>query len=145
MTTWTVFGVKGIFCSFRKVPGERAGKDIPESSRFRKIFQQTTLPYLMYKTIPHENKVEVYRYSRFTLVENTISNSPKVAKPTSWVVRLFWFIGISKKNPFATITNHSELCFSGKRFILLVWFKSCLHNYILLNQCLWQNMWMDKR
>ena len=64
-------------------------------------------------------------YSRFTFVENTISNSPKVPR-TKFLGSdgLFCFISTCKcgsfKNPFATITSLCELSFRFRRFILLV-------------------------
>ena len=69
--------------------------------------------------------IEWRRYSRFTFVENTVGNSPKVprTKPLG-SDGLFRFISICKfdsfKNPFAMITNLSELYFRFRRFILLV-------------------------
>ena len=63
------------------------------------------------------------RYSRFTFVENTISNSPNV--PSAKFLEsdgLFCFSIICKfgsfSNPFATITSLSELYFRFRRFIL---------------------------
>ena len=55
-------------------------------------------------------------YSRFTFVENTISNSPKAMRVKFlWSDRLFCFSSICKfgsfKNPFATITSRPELYF----------------------------------
>ena len=65
------------------------------------------------------------RYSRFTFVENTISNSPKVTRAKFQGSNgLFYFISICKfgsfKNPFAMITSLSELYFRIRRFILLI-------------------------
>ena len=65
------------------------------------------------------------RYSRFSFVEDTISNSPYVPRAKflgiDW---LFCFISIcnfaSFKYPFAMITSLSELCFWFRRFTLLV-------------------------
>ena len=65
------------------------------------------------------------RYSRFTFVENTISNSPKVPR-TKFLGSdgLFCFISICKfgsfKNPFAMITSLLDFYFRFRRFILLV-------------------------
>ena len=65
------------------------------------------------------------RYSRFTFIENTISNSLKVKRAKFLGSnRLFCFISICKfgssKNPFPTITSLSELYFRIRRFIFLV-------------------------
>ena len=54
------------------------------------------------------------KYSRFTLVENTIGNFPKVPRATFLESdKLFCFISICKfgsfKNPFAMIISQSEL------------------------------------
>ena len=70
-------------------------------------------------------------YSRFTLIENTISNSPKVTRAkflgSNW---LFCFISICKfgrfKNSFAMITSLSEVYFRIRRFILLVQMKKVI-------------------
>ena len=71
------------------------------------------------------------RYSRFTYVENTISNSPKVTRAKFLGSNgLFCFISICKfgsfKNPFATITSLSELYFRIRRFIFLVQMKKVI-------------------
>ena len=65
------------------------------------------------------------RYSRFTFVENTISNLPKVPRAKFLGNDgLLCFSSICKfgsfKNPFAAITSLSELYFRFRRFILLV-------------------------
>ena len=65
------------------------------------------------------------RYSRFTFVENTISNSPNVQRAKFLGSdRLFCLSSICKfgsfKNPFAMITSLSELYFRFRTFILLV-------------------------
>ena len=69
--------------------------------------------------------IEQRRYSRFTFVENTIGNLPKVLGVNFLGSDgLFCFISICKfgsfKNPFATITSRSELYFRFRRFTLLV-------------------------
>ena len=67
----------------------------------------------------------VHMYSRFTFVENTIRNSPKVTRVKFQGTNngLFCCIGICKfgsfKNPFAMITSLSEIYFRSRRFILL--------------------------
>ena len=69
--------------------------------------------------------VEQRRYSRFTFVENTISNLPDVTRAKFLGSNgLFCFISIGKfdslKNPFATITSLSELYLRIRRFFSLV-------------------------
>ena len=69
--------------------------------------------------------VEQRRYSRFTFVENTISNLRKVTRAKFLGSNgLFCFISICKfgsfKNPVAMITRLSELYFRIRRFILLM-------------------------
>ena len=70
-------------------------------------------------------------YNRFTFVEKTISNSPKVSR-TRFLGHdgVFCFISIWKfgsfKNPFATVTSLSELYFRFKRFILLIQMKKVI-------------------
>ena len=81
----------------------------------------------MQKTTPPGRWI-VRRYSRFTFVENTIGNSPKVTRAKFLGSNgLFCFISICKfgsfKNPFATITSLPELYFRFRRFILLVQMK----------------------
>ena len=69
--------------------------------------------------------IEWTSYVRFTYVENTIDNMPKVPR-TKFLESdgLFSFISICKfgcfKNPFATITSLFEFYFRLRRFILLV-------------------------
>ena len=70
-------------------------------------------------------------YCRFTFVENTLSNLPKVLRATFLGSKgLFCFISICKfasfKNPFATITNLPELYFRFRRFILLIQMKKVI-------------------
>ena len=69
--------------------------------------------------------IDSRRYSRFTFVENAISNLPKVTRAMFLGSNiLFCFISIwefgNSKNPFAMITSLSELHSRIRRFILLV-------------------------
>ena len=81
----------------------------------QKSFQQTILLYQMQKTTPPG--IELGMYSRFTFVENTINNSPKVLTAKFLGSdRVFCFISSFKKT-FATITSQSELYFRFRRFI----------------------------
>ena len=73
----------------------------------------------------HLRTVEQSRYSRFTSVENTIGNSPKVPRAKFLGSDgLICSISICKfgifKNPFATITSLSDFYFRFRRFIILV-------------------------
>ena len=69
--------------------------------------------------------VEYRNYGRFTFVENTICNFPKIPRAKFLGSdRLFCFISTCKfgsfKNLFPTITSLSEIYFRFRRFILLV-------------------------
>ena len=73
----------------------------------------------------HLRPVEQRKCSRFTFVENTISNSPEVTRTKFRRSNgLFCFISICKfssfKNPFETITSLSELYLRIRRFFSLV-------------------------
>ena len=114
MTFPTKLGVTEILCSFKLVLEGKGGKEMPELLRCssQKSFQQTILLYRMQKTTPPA--VGQRRYSRFTFVENAISNSPKFLR-TRFLGSsgIFCFISICKfgsfKNPFTTNTSLSEL------------------------------------
>ena len=76
--------------------------------------------------------IEQRRYSRFTLVENTITNSPKVLLAKSLGIdKIICFISICKfsnfKNPFAMITSLSKLYFRFRRFVLLLQMKKVIY------------------
>ena len=73
----------------------------------------------------HLRPVEYRRYSRFTFVENTISNPPEVTRAKFLGSNgLFCFISICKfgsfKYYFATITSLSELYLRIRRFFSLL-------------------------
>ena len=73
----------------------------------------------------HLQPVEERKYSRFTLIENTIGNLPELRRAKFLGSNgLFSFISICKfgsfKNPFATITSLSELYPRIRRFFSLV-------------------------
>ena len=74
--------------------------------------------------IKYLQAVELRKYSRFTFVKNTLSNSPKVMRAKFLESNgLFCFFSICKfgslKNPFAKITSLSELYLRIRRFIFL--------------------------
>ena len=126
MTFLTTLGVTEILCSFRLVLESKTGKEIAQSSRLEFLENLLTklFCFIRYRR-QHFRAVEQRWYSRFTYVENTINNSPKVSRAKFLGSnRLFCFISICKfgsfKNPFATITSLPELSFRLRRFILLV-------------------------
>ena len=123
MTFLNVLGVPKILCSFRLVLEGKTGKKIPESSRLE--FLEKFFFSKQFCWRQHPQAIEQRSCSRFTFVENTISNSPKIPKAQFLGSHgFFCFISICKfdsfKNPSATITSLSELSFRFKRFILLI-------------------------
>ena len=108
-------GDRELLCSFKLVLEGKTGKEVSESSRleFLEKFSKNNfaLSDAEDSTFGPLNR---RRYSRFTFVENTIGNSPKVTSVKFLGSNgLFCFISISKfgsfKNPFAKITSLSEL------------------------------------
>ena len=81
MTFLTILGVMEILCSFKLVLEGKTGKEIPESSRLELLekFFIEEFPFIRCRR-QHLRAVEKRRYSRFTFVENTISNSPNVPR-----------------------------------------------------------------
>ena len=72
----------------------------------------------------HLQAIEKRKCSKFTFVENTVSNSPKLPRATfPGGDGLFWFSNICKSdkinNPFARVTILSEIYFRFRKFILL--------------------------
>ena len=126
MTFLIILGVTEILYSFRLVQEGKIGKKILESSiikikAHRKVFSKQFCFIRCRRQ--HLRAVEYRRYSRFTFVENTISNSSEVTRAKFLGSNeLFCFISICKfgifKNPFATITSLSELYI--RRFFFLV-------------------------
>ena len=94
------------------------------------------------------NRTDIADYSRFTLVKNTTSNSPKVQRAKFLGSDgLFWFSSICKfcsiKNPFAMITSLSEFYFRFRRFILLVQKKKVISlNYASSTSCWKPRRWV---
>ena len=121
----TILGVTEILYSFTSVLEARIGKEVPVSSRIE--FLEKFLPNKFALSDAEENISGPLnrRYSRFTFVENIISNSPKVPRVKFLGSdELFRFSSICKfgsfKNHFAPITSLSELYFRFRRFVLLV-------------------------
>ena len=116
MTFLTILRVTEILYSFRLVLEERTGKEIPELSllEFLEKFSANNIAL----SDVEDNTSDLLNiggiYSRFTFVENTIGNSPKVSRAKFLGTDgLFCFTSICKfgsfKNPFAMITSLSEL------------------------------------
>ena len=115
-TFLTISWVIKILCRFRLLIEEKTGKEIPKSSRFE--FLEKFLANSFALSDAEDNTSGSLNrggiYSRFTIVENTISNLPKV--PRTKFLRsdgCFCFSSICKfgsfKNPFVTITSLPEL------------------------------------
>ena len=139
MTFVTIVGVMEILCNFKLVLEGKTGKEIPESSRFEFLEKFLTNNFAL--SDAEDNTSGPLRYSRFTFVENTISNSPKVPRAKFMGSDgLFCFSSVCKfgsfKNPFATITSLSELYLRFRRFILLVQMKKVISmNYGSSTSC----------
>ena len=114
LTFVTILGVMERLCNFRLVLERKTGKEIPESSRLE--FLEKVLANNFALSDAEDNNSSLLNrggiYSRFTFVENTISNSPKVLRAK--------FLGVM--DSFVLITSLSELYFRF-RFILLVQMK----------------------
>ena len=70
-----------IICSFRLVLEEKTGKEIAELSRLRvlrKVFRKQFC-FIKYRR-QHLWGIQYRKSSKFTFVENTIGNSPKVTR-----------------------------------------------------------------
>ena len=64
---------------FHISPRVKIGKEIPESSRLEFLEKMLQTVYIGSKR-QNLRSVKYKKYSRYTFVENTISNSPKVAR-----------------------------------------------------------------
>ena len=98
---------------------------MPDYSRFEFIEKFLANNCFIRYIRQHLRAIEQRRYSRFTFVENPISDLSQISKATFLQSDgLFRFISIYKfdsfKNPFVTTTSLSELYFRFRRFILLV-------------------------
>ena len=80
MTFLTILRVTEILCSFRLVLEGKVDEEIPESSRleFLEVFSKHFCFIRCRRQ--HLQAVEKRSYSRFTFVENTTGNSPKVPR-----------------------------------------------------------------
>ena len=125
LTFVTILGVMERLCNFRLVLERKTGKEIPESSRLE--FLEKVLANNFALSDAEDNNSSLLNrggiYSRFTFVENTISNSPKVLRAK--------FLGVM--DSFVLITSLSELYFRF-RFILLVQMKKKKDFYDLWQQ-----------
>ena len=125
LTFLTILGVMERLCNFRLVLERKTGKEIPESSRLE--FLEKVLANNFALSDAEDNNSSLLNrggiYSRFTFVENTISNSPKVLRAK--------FLGVM--DSFVLITSLSELYFRF-RFILLVQMKKKKDFYDLWQQ-----------
>ena len=124
MTLLTILGVREI-CSSRLILEGKTGNEMPESSRLEILEKFLANIFSLSDAEDNTSGLLNRRYSRFTFVENSISNSPKVPRAKFLGSdTLFRFTRICKfgsfENPFATITSLSELYFRFRRFILLV-------------------------
>ena len=110
----------GILCSFRLVLEKKRGKEtrVIKIRVLRVDFNEQRC-FIQKRTTPdHEKK----RRDRFTFVENTITNSPNIARAK--FLGIIFFISISKfdsfKNSLVTISSLFDLGCRHRKFILLV-------------------------
>ena len=125
MTFFTILGDTQILYSFKLVLEGKSGKDGPEPSRLEFLEKFSANNFALSDVEENASRpLNRGDKNRFTFVENTIGNSPKVTRATFLRSNeLFCFISICKfgsfKDPFATINSLSEIYFQS-RFILLV-------------------------
>ena len=79
-TFLTLLGVTEILCSFRLVLEGKTCKEIPETSRLEFIEKFSENNFALSDAEDNTSGPLNRRYSSFTCVENTISNSPKVLR-----------------------------------------------------------------
>ena len=124
MTFSAILGVTEILSSFRLVLERKTGIEIPESSRLEFLEKFSANNFALSDAKDNTSRPLNRRHSRFTCVENTISNSQMSRARFPGNDGFFCFIKICKfgsfKKPFAMITGLSELYFKIRRFILLV-------------------------
>ena len=82
MIILTILGVSEILCNFRLFLGGKTGKEIPELSRLE--FLETFSANNFALSDAEDNTSGTLNrggiYSRFTFIENTIGNSPKLSR-----------------------------------------------------------------
>ena len=125
MTFLTILGVIEILCSFRLILEGKTGKEIPESSRLE--FLEKSLANNFVLSDPEDNTSRPLNrggIADLPLLRTLLAICQKSQEPSFWEVMDSCFSSICKfgsfKNPFAMITNVSELYFRFREFILLV-------------------------
>ena len=120
MAFLTILGVTEISYTFRLVLEGKTDKEIDtrviKIRVFRKVFSKQ---FCFVRCRRHPRAVEQKMYSRFTFVENTISNSQKVPRAKFLEVIDSFVLLAHFIYPFETISSLSELYFRFRRFILL--------------------------
>ena len=79
MAFLTILGLTEILCSFRLVVEGETGKEIPESSRLE-FLEKFSANNFAISDAEHLQVLEQRRHSRFTFVENTTGNLPKLLR-----------------------------------------------------------------
>ena len=69
-----------MLCSFKLVLEQKTGKEIPESSRLEFIEKCSANNFVLPDAQDNTSGLLYTTYSRFTFVENTISNSPEITR-----------------------------------------------------------------
>ena len=125
-TLLTILGVREILCSFRLVLEGKTGKEIPESSRLE-FFEKFSANNLPLSDAEDNTSRPLNRggLADLPLLRTLLAIRRKSRETSFWeVMDAFVLSAICKfgsfKNPFATITNLSELYFRFRRFILLI-------------------------
>ena len=121
--TWLInLEVTWVLCHFRLVPEEKVGKHLNHWDDSSQRFLETTLPYLMHKTI--SQKHQIVEVKPIYLMSRTLLAILKNRKSQIFGKWYFYFISTntfpSLKSPFATTTTLSGLGLRDTRFILLV-------------------------
>ena len=113
MTFLTILEVMEILCGFILVLEEKTGKEIPESLRLEFI-----------EKFSANNFADRGCVADLPLLRTLLAIYQNSGEPSLWKVMKSCFSSMCKfgsfRNPFATITNLSELYFRFRRFILLV-------------------------
>ena len=131
-----------ILCSFRLVLEGKTGKEIPESSRFE--FLEKLLANNFALSDAGDNTSSPLNrggIADLPLLRTLLAIRQKSRERSFWkVMDSFVLVAYCKfdsfKNPFATITNLSELYFRFRRFILLLQTKKVISiNYGSSTSC----------